>query len=77
MCPPITQSVDLLSALNLCLSNDLLGNLSVSLHDDLVDLLRRLDRFGLIVDPLELLESATLGLDAVVAIFLAHRPLDF
>lgn len=57
-----------LTCSTLCLSNNLLRNLTVGLHDDLVDLLRSLDRLGLVIDPFELLESATLGLDARVGI---------
>lgn len=44
--------------------NDLLRDLSVGLYDHLLDMLGGLDGLGLVVDPLELLEGSTLGLDA-------------
>jgi hypothetical protein len=44
--------------------NDLLSNGTVGLHHDLVHVQGGLDRLGLVVNPFELLEGATLGLDA-------------
>jgi hypothetical protein len=43
--------------------DDLLGDGSVGLLDDLVDLLGGLDGVGLLVDPVELLEGTALSLD--------------
>ena len=45
--------------------HNLLGDLSVGLDNDLVGLEGGLDRAGLLVDPVQLLEGAALGLDAV------------
>lgn len=44
--------------------NNLLRDLSVGLYNHLFDVLRGLDRLGLVVHPLELLEGSALGLDA-------------
>ena len=44
--------------------NNFLRDLSVSLDNHLLDMLGSLDRLGLVVHPLELLESSALGLDA-------------
>jgi hypothetical protein len=44
--------------------DNLLADGAVGLQHDLVDPLRGLDGVGLVVDPLELLKSAALGLDA-------------
>ena len=45
--------------------HNLLGDLSVGLDNNLVDLEGGLDGAGLFVDPVQLLEGAALGLDAV------------
>jgi hypothetical protein len=54
------------------LANNLLGNLLDDLavvgEDNLVDMEGGLDGVGLVVDPLELLEGAALGLDTVGSI---------
>lgn len=48
-----------------CVIHDLLCNRAISLHDDLVDVKRGLDRVGLVVNPFELLKGTALGLDAL------------
>ncbi len=47
------------------LEDDLLDDLAIVGEDDLVDVEGGLDGVGLVVDPLELLEGAALGLDTV------------
>ncbi len=47
------------------LGDNLLGDLAIVGEDDLVDVEGGLDGVGLVVDPLELLEGAALGLDTV------------
>jgi hypothetical protein len=54
--------------------DNLLRHLSISLYNNLLDVLRGLDRLGLVVDPLKLLEGSALGLDAEVDIMLALMP---
>lgn len=53
--------------------NNLLCDLSVGLNNHLLDLLRSLDRLGLVVYPLELLEGSALGLDAGGVIYQHQR----
>ena len=48
-----------------CVVDDFLSNSTVSLDDDLVDLLRSLDRVGLVIDPCKLLKRTALSFDTV------------
>ena len=47
------------------LSHDLLRDTSIGLNDNIFNLERRLDRSGLLIDPVELFERSALGLNTV------------